>query len=259
MKKYLSKKVVAAAVLGLAFFGGVCLESAVHAEGANASVAVNVQVQQNAKGGVDWTKGANSDVTATGVGLPPENMGTRGMPLARRAAIVDAQRNLAEMIKGVQIDSDTLMQDLVIKSDTVSAKVSALVNGYRVVDEGVNPDGSYYVKLSVPMFGMTNSVAAIAIPEIPKPASPEPLPTVDVKKTKLPKAEVKDMQTSTFTGVIVDASGMGLQSTFSPVINDENGRGIYGMKNIDPDFAPRRFKSVSSESGGGNRRKKLCQ
>ena len=237
MKKYLSKKVVAAAVLGLTFFGSICIENAVHAEGTNTSVAVNVKVQQDAKGGVDWTKGANSDVTATGVGLPPENMGTRGMPLARRAAIVDAQRNLAEMIKGVQIDSDTLMQDLVIKNDTVSAKVSALVNGYRIVDEGVNPDGSYFVKLSVPMFGMTNSVAAIAIPEIPKPAVPEPMPKVDVKKTELPKTVVKEMQTATFTGVIVDASGMGLEATFSPVILDANGRGIYGMKNIDPDYA----------------------
>ncbi len=237
MKKYLSKKVVMAAVLGLTFFGGVCVENAVHAEGANTSVAVNVQVQQDAKGGVDWTKGANSDVTAVGVGLPPENMGTRGTPLARRAAIVDAQRNLAEMIKGVQIDSDTLMQDLVIKSDTVSAKVSALVNGYRIVDEGLNPDGSYFVKLSVPMFGMSNSVAAIAIPEIPKPAAPEPMPKVDEKKTELPKEEVKQMKTAAFTGVIVDASGMGLEATFSPVIYDTNGRGIYGMKNIDPDYA----------------------
>ena len=226
-----------AAVLGLTFFGGVCLESPVHAEGANTSVAVNVQVQQDVKGGVDWTKGANSDVTAVGVGLPPENMGQRGTPLARRAAIVDAQRNLAEMIKGVQIDSDTLMQDLVIKSDTVSAKVSALVNGYRIVDEGLNPDGSYFVKLSVPMFGMSNSVASIAIPEIPKPANPEPLPSVDVKKTEVPKEEVKQMKTAAFTGVIVDASGMGLEATFSPVILDTNGRGIYGMKNIDPDFA----------------------
>ena len=53
----------------------------------------------------------------------------------------------------------------------------------------------------------------------------------------MPKQEVKAVKSAAFTGVIVDASGLGLEATFSPVIYDENGRGIYGMKNINPDFA----------------------
>ena len=37
--------------------------------------------------------------------------------------------------------------------------------------------------------------------------------------------------------VVVDAAGLGLEGTFSPVIYDVNGRAIYGMRNIDKDFA----------------------
>lgn len=235
MKKFVSKKMVAAAVLGLTLFGGMSLQSAVYAEAQNSNVSVDVQVQQNVKSNVNWTKGADADITATGVGLPREE-GPRGAALARRAAIVDAYRYLAEAIQGVQVDADTLMQDLVIQSDTVKTQVSALVKGARIVEEHVNADGSYSVTMSIPMFG-SGSVAAIAIPEVQKNVVPEPLPTVNIKETALPKQEVKEVKSSAFTGVIVDASGLGLQATFSPVIFDENGRGIYGMKNINPDFA----------------------
>ena len=236
MKKFLSKKFIAATVLGLTILGGICTENMVYAETVqNTAVAVNVQVQQEAKGSIDWTKGAESEVIATGIGLPPENMGSRGTPLARRAAIVDAYRNLAETIQGVQVDSDTLMQDLVIQSDTVRAQVSALVKGAKILEEGTNADGSYFVRMSVPLYGAGNSVAAIAIPGIATPSIPEPLPSVE--KTNLPDQQVKEIRSVAYTGVIVNASGLGLESTFSPVVYDENGRGIYGIKNINPDFA----------------------
>ncbi len=238
MKNFVSKKMITAAVLGLVFFGNASLTGSVHAQPAqNTTVAVNVQVQQEAKGNVNWEKGSAADITATGVGLPREQ-GPRGAALARRAAIVDAYRYLAEAIKGVQVDADTLMQDLVIQSDTVKTQVSALIKGARIVEEHANPDGSYSVTMSIPMFGPT-SVAAIAVPEVQKglPPVPAPLPTVNLKETALPKQEVKEVKSGAFTGVIVDASGLGLQATFSPVIYDENGRGIYGMSNINPDFA----------------------
>ena len=235
MKKFFGKKMIATAVLGVTLFGGMTLQNAVHAETQNTTVAVNVQVQQETKSAVNWTKGAEADITATGTGLPRE-AGPRGAALARRAAIVDAYRYLAEAIEGVQVDADTVMQDLVIQSDTVRTRVSALIRGAKIIEEHANADGSYSVTMSIPMYG-SNSVASIAIPEIQKNVTPTPLPTVNLKETVLPRQEVKAVKSATFTGIIVDESGLGLEATFSPVIYDENGRGIYGMKNINPDFA----------------------
>lgn len=224
-------------LLSLSFFAVITFSGfstlPVFAEPATTNVSVNVEVQQ--KGAINWDKGAESDVTATGIGLPPENAGARGTPLARRAAIVDAYRNLAETIQGVQVDSDTVMQDLVIQSDTVRAKVSSLVKGARIIEEGTNADGSYFVKMSVPLYGVSNSVAAVAIPELGTPAAPEPLP--EVGDTGLTKSEVSEIQSAAYTGVIINAAGLGLEATFSPVIYDVNGRGIYGMRNINPDLA----------------------
>lgn len=215
-------------------FSGIT-STPVFAEPAITNVAVNVQVQQNTKGSVNWDKGAEADVEAIGIGLPPENMGVRGNILARRAAVVDAQRNLAEIIQGVQIDSETVMENLVIASDVVRSKVSAMVKGARIVDEGVNADGSYFVKMRVPMYGVTNSIASVALPEIRDNMEAEPLP--EVTDSTLSESDVKDVQRAAYTGVVINATGMGLEPTFSPVIYDVNGRVVYGIRNLDYDKA----------------------
>ena len=235
MKKILNKTIALYLTLMAAVtFGGAAVPS-VYAEPASTTVAVNVAVQQHEKGAINWDKGAESDVTAIGIGLPPEGMGVRGRVLARRAAIVDAQRNLAEMMNGVQIDGDTLMENLVIASDVVRSKVSALVKGARIVDEGENPDGSYFVTMRIPMYGAENSVASAALPELRGNVAPEPLP--QVAETQLTQQEVREVRSVAYTGVVVNADEMGLLPTFAPVIYDTNGRVVYGIKNLDYDYA----------------------
>ena len=123
---YSKKNLLATVVLGLS----MSLTSVAPAIASADDVSVQVNVQQNAKGSVNWEKGAEADVEAWGVGLPPVNMpAERGAALALRAATVDAYRQLAEIIKGVQVDSETTMRDLSVESDVVTAKVEALVQG----------------------------------------------------------------------------------------------------------------------------------
>ena len=235
MKRNVSKVFMAAVLVGTVLFSGAEAGNTVFAEPASqTSVAVNVQIRQPMQGGIDWTKGAASDMTVIGIGLPPENAGLNGSTLARRAAIVDAYRNLAELIEGVQVDAETLMGDFMVRNDTVRTQVNALVKGAKILEEGSDVEGRYIVKMSIPLYGTDNSLAAIAIPAI-RPAAVEPLPSADA--SRLPKNDVRAIQKAGYTGVIVDASGLGLEATFSPVIYDENGRSVYGMKNIDPDFA----------------------
>lgn len=232
----INKKMVAATILGLAVtFGGAYNAPVMAAPAASTNVSVNVHVDQEAT--IDWTKGAESDVVAVGLGYPPENVGNRGHVLARRAAVVDAYRMLAEAIQGVQVDSETTVQDMVLQNDTVKARVNALVKGARVIEEGANEDGSYYVKVRVPLFGAGKSVANAVLPEATKNVASQPAAKVDEKTTPLTKEEIQEVKSVTYTGVIVDASNLGLEPTFSPVIMDTNGRVIYGMQNIDKDFA----------------------
>ena len=227
---YSKKNLLATVVLGLS----MSLTSVAPAIASADDVSVQVKVQQNAKGSVNWEKGAEADVEAWGVGLPPVNMpAERGAALALRAATVDAYRQLAEIIKGVQVDSETTMRDLSVESDVVTAKVEALVQGARVVEKVVNKDGSYGVKVAVPLYGV-KSVAAVVIPEANKDLLPQETPEISEDYTPAPEVKA---QAASYTGVVVDAAGLGLEGTFSPVIYDVNGRAIYGRRNIDKDFA----------------------
>lgn len=236
MKKMMKKAFAVAMMMTVGIVANAASTTPAYAEMVATKVGVNAQVEQ--KGVVNWEKGVNADVVALGVGLPPIGVQAgRAQALARRAAIVDAQRNLLETIKGVQIDSDTTVENLMVISDIVKTKVSGVLQGANIIAEQANPDGSYQVTMSVPMYG-AKSLAAAAIPEIANTqAAPVAVEVVDVKATPLTQAAVKEVRQVKYTGVIVDAAGLGLEATFSPVIYDVNGRAVYGMKNIDPNFA----------------------
>lgn len=180
---------------------------------------------------INWSKG---DVTAIGVGYPPEGMSVGAISMARRGAIADAQRNLLEITKGVQIDAETTVENLTVSSDVVNSKVQGLLKGARIFEEGNLDDGGYYVKMRIALYGSTNSLASVAMAEYTKDILPQEF--AEVEDTDLTKKEVKAIKRAGYTGVIVDASGLGLEATFSPAILDTNGRVVYGIANVDKDI-----------------------
>ena len=154
--------------------------------------------------------------------------------MARRAAIVDAQRNLAEQVSGVQVDAETTVENFVISSDLVKTKVSALIKGAVVVEEQMMPDGAYRVVMSMPMYGSQGLASAImpAIRDNTPPTPPPPVISATITAEIRTQVQTRGVG---YTGVIVDAGGMGLKPSFSPVIYDTNGRAIYGVSNFNYD------------------------
>ncbi len=63
--------------------------------------------------------------------------------LAKRAAKLDALRNLAEQVNGVRISGETLVRDFVTRSDDLRSRVFSYLQGARVVSEYQLADGSY--------------------------------------------------------------------------------------------------------------------
>ncbi len=227
MRTIFGRQLLTAVVLGTA----VVVSSFAYAAPANSGAYVSVQKQVTSS--ISWEKGSDASVEAEGIGLPPAGTsGTRASLLARRAAIVDAYRMLAETVNTVQLDAETTMEDLAITSDVVRTKVSALIKGARIVSEHANNDGSYSVRIAVPLYGV-DGVAGTALPEI-KSTLPAAAPSVSYDYT--PGKDLRN-NAAGYTGVIIDARGLGLESTFSPVVFDTNGRAVYGMRNIDKDYA----------------------
>lgn len=188
-----------------------------------------ISMMQRVEAAAQWNEGR---VTAEGFGTPPANAyGAKANIMARRAAIVDAQRNLAEQVNGVQVDAETTVENFVINSDIVKTKVSALIKGAIVIEEHAMPDGSYRVVMSMPLYGAQGLAAAVmpAIRDMTPPIPPPPVISATIT--------TQIQMSGTYTGVIIDAEGMGLKPSFSPVIYDTSGRAIYGVSNINYDQA----------------------
>lgn len=205
-------------------------------EAGSATTELLVRRVEAAEGGLHWEDGK---VIAVGYGLPPTGVyGTRADLLARRVAIVDAQRNLAEFIQGTQIDAETTLHNYMTENDTVKTRVSALIRGATIVEEEAMGDGSYRVTMSVPLYGAGKSVSSAILPALRENKEPLPPPAV-VSPAPTTRQEIQDRvkNGTNYTGVIVDASGMGLMASFSPVIYGTNGRAVYGIQNINYDRA----------------------
>jgi len=57
---------------------------------------------------------------------------------AKRSAVVVAQRNLLELIKGVRIDSVTTIKDGMLESDMIKSSVSGMIKGAQIISNKYN-------------------------------------------------------------------------------------------------------------------------
>ncbi len=97
---------------------------------------------------------AGDVVRAKGYGVGPKDPSmtdTEKSLMAKRAAKMDAMRNLAEEVRGVRITSDSYVRDFVTQSDEIRARLNTFIQGARVVSERQMPDGSYEVEVEVEM------------------------------------------------------------------------------------------------------------
>ena len=217
-----------------------------------------------AAAGTDWE---SSVIEVEGTGVAPANArnAVQARMMARRAAVVDAYRQIAEQIAGVQVDAATTVEDMAVSSDVVKTKVDALVQGARIVEEkSIEGGQGYTVKMQVPLFGVSKSIASAVLPQTAaKESFPEPVASVTPSAPSSVHVDVTIGGTGTgtagtttgttgrngssasaapagqaiggYTGLIVDCSGLGLKPAMSPVIKNDLGQPIYGYKNLDYD------------------------
>lgn len=215
--------------------------------------------------GMDWS--GDSKITVQGMGVAPTYAvnAIQARMLARRAAVVDAYRQLAEMVKGVNVDSETTVENMMVTSDVTKTKVTALIQGARIVSEQAVDGGGYTVTMEMSVFGASNSLATAVLPtntvptSFPAPDASVPASTpssvqVNVQvtpgTTQTPATTIPSVTTPShqgsfaaaapagqaiggYTGLIVDCRGLGLKPVMSPVIKNANGEPIYGYKNLD--------------------------
>jgi len=195
--------------------------------------AIILSITAQADAAPDWN--ANT-IQVTGMGVANPQMvrsPAHASMMARRAAIADAYRQLAEVVQGVQVDAETTVEQMMLTSDIVKTKVSAVIKGAQIVSEGELSGGGYSVTMEIPLFGGQGGLAETVI-ERPPVVEPFPAPAPDYKP---PVVETKPTYGGGYTGLIVDCRGVNatINPVMSPVIKNANGQKIYGHMNLDYD------------------------
>ena len=165
--------------------------------------------------------------------------------LKRIAAKVDAQRLLAEQIYGVQIDSKTTVENAIVTSDVVNASVSGVIKGAREVSCTTDGYGYVHVVMELPLYGGANSLAAAVIPNVPQQGFLPPSDIIPVDtKSSAPSVTTNPNQATVgnlygaigqYTGLIVDCSGLGLQTAMAPAVYTDGKKVVYGLENFSHD------------------------
>ena len=175
-----------------------------------------------AEGTIDWERGV---IRATGIGSG--KLSTRKPDIyraqAKRSAIMDAQRNLAEIVEGVHIFSESELSNLEISGDFVHTIVNTLITSLSEVDSRYFNDGTCEVTLELNIFGEKNSLAALivssSIDDYEKFPFPQPIDEINLCDEH-------------FTGLIVDCRGLNFNPVMLPSIEVVGGKIIYAYNNL---------------------------
>ena len=174
-------------------------------------------------GSVNWTTGM---ATATGLGVPPRNAvsAMQSKEMTRAAAWSVALRNLLEVVKGIQVDSHTTVQNYVTTSTEVQTRVEGLVQGAKLVRERELPTGEFETTVQIKLAGQLSEFILPKGPQITPPIPPRFQLVPPPAKPKIP-----------YTGLLIDARGIGAHAALAPRILAQEDE-IYGPRFVDPNL-----------------------
>ena len=172
-------------------------------------------VQKLAHGEINWSA---KTVTATGSGAANLKDGSvaKARLMAERAAKLEALRNIVETIQGIQVSGTRNAAD-VMSNGEIKTRITGMAQGFKVVDTKYYSDGSVDVIVSMPI----DDTLTNALIEKPKAGSTKPKKALS---TEGPEG---------FSGLIINARGLGITPSMAPRVVDEAGKEVYGAEFVN--------------------------
>lgn len=196
----------------------------------------NQLIQQLPSGCIDWTSNA---LTATGASLNDKKgkASEREKSDDSRNAKYVAHANLMRTLAHVRMDSRRYATHVMAANDQVGAKVAEMVEAAPVIQESCNSDGRRSVTVRMSLLG---GFAQLMLPDEIRQV--EPIRQVGEARTP-PRTETilassaVSAQSGLYTGLVVDARGIGAKPAMAPLLVDENGKEVFGSAFVSREYA----------------------
>jgi hypothetical protein len=196
-------------------------------------------------GNVDWGSGT---VISKGIGASdPKAPIAVQRAGALRVAKLDALRNALETFKGINLNSETTVNNFVVANDVIRTKVEGFIKGFEIAENGIHymSDGSVEIELKIPLSGILTSAPELLFGGAPAGAV---CPTCGQAWPAGRPQQAGTVASGTFptyaggkgtiyTGLVIDAKGLGIMPAMAPKIIDEDGKEVYGSAYVSKEFA----------------------
>ena len=178
-------------------------------------------IEQKAKGCINWSKGI---VQAKGIGTLSKKLhgDVNDSSTVLEDAKLDACLKIFEVVKGIRIDGATVVGDYTAENKVIISKIEGIVKNAEVVKKEYFSDGTVEVTMEMNFKG--------GFAQLVLPGEIRPLESIK------PMSPVKNSY-SVFTGLVVDARGLGSKPVMSPKILDETGQEVYGSAFVSREYA----------------------
>ncbi len=189
-----------------------------------------VTVVEEMIGHIDWEEGY---IYAVGDGVPPKEAVSpaQARVRAKRAAIDTAYARLLEMAEAVRVDAESTTVNYISESYVVSTRVSGLVQNAEIVTLRHFEDGSYQIKMRMPIKGREGLASAVLPMQMEKAIRIGIAYEISIEKEEvLPEGEPGEA----YTGLIVDARGLEVQPAMYPRLITMAGEVIYDLMSANP-------------------------
>lgn len=148
--------------------------------------------------------------------------------VAERIAQVIAQRNLLEMIKGVNLNSATTIKGQSLENDVIETQIMGKLQGLIPVDKTrFYSDGSIGVKYKASLYEI--------VPQDTYLEQSGPPRELEGPRQRVAGSPLASGQA--FSGLVIDARGTGVKPAMSPKVFDPQGREVYGSAYVSREFA----------------------
>lgn len=197
-------------------------------------------------GVIDWSA---LTITATGQGFPPQDEleTPRGRTMARRAAQLDARRNLLEVFKNVRIDSQTLVQNFIVSQDVAVNRLAGVLERRAQESTSELSGHGIAIQLTVPLGKQTLQALRERGYEPPKKADTAESQKTATQQNKADSSPWRiraavENSSPDYNGVIIDARGLAVAPSLHPVFE----AAFNAIPSFAPEAPPLYFRSIEA-------------